>query len=98
MPPQTTRQSKINAQRDVPRWAFSFVNDGTQSRFYAEFGKRARELRLRQGLTQETLAKQVGISRTYLAQIEAGKRRLALHVAWNLAEGLKCSISDLLVG
>jgi transcriptional regulator with XRE-family HTH domain len=51
---------------------------------------------LQKGLTQEELAEQVGISRTYLAQIEAGKRRMALHVAWNVANSFGISLDALL--
>jgi DNA-binding XRE family transcriptional regulator len=96
MPPKTTKQSNTQARRTETRRAFLFVNDRTQSQFYAMFGKRVRELRLQQGLTQEALAAQAGISRTYLAQIEAGQRRLALHVAWNIAHGFGISFDALL--
>ncbi len=96
MPPKTTKQSNTQARRKEARRAFLFVNDRTQARFYATFGKHVRELRLQQGLTQEALAVQVGISRTYLAQIEAGQRRIALHVAWNISNRLDISMDDLI--
>ena len=89
MPPKTTKQSSTQARRTETRRAFLFVDDRLRSDFYAVFGKRVRELRLQQGLTQEALANLAGIDRTYLAQIEAGKRRMALHVAWNLATQLE---------
>ncbi|NTW89074.1 MAG: helix-turn-helix transcriptional regulator [Desulfobulbaceae bacterium] len=72
------------------------MDDRLKGGFYAAFGKRVRELRLQQGLTQEALAKLAGIDRTYLAQIEAGKRRMALHVAWNIATSLDLSIEEVL--
>jgi DNA-binding XRE family transcriptional regulator len=97
MPPKTTKQSSTQARRTEERRAFLFVDNRQQGAFYATFGKRVRELRLQQGLTQEALAKMAGIDRSYLAQIEAGKRHMALHVAWNLAESLQFAISDLLV-
>jgi DNA-binding XRE family transcriptional regulator len=98
MPQKTTKQSKTQARRTDARRAFLSVNDRTRDQLYAAFGKRVRELRLQQGLTQEELAAQAGISRTYLAQIEAGQRRLALHVGWNLAHAMNLSINDLLTG
>lgn len=95
MPRATTKSAASKARRKEARRAFLSVNDRTQSQFYAAFGKRVRELRLQQGLTQEALAEQAGISRTYLAQIEAGQRRMALHVAWNVAGSLKTSLIEL---
>jgi DNA-binding XRE family transcriptional regulator len=96
MPPKTTKQSNIQARRASVRRAFLFVDDRLRNDFYVTFGKRVRELRLQQGLTQEALAKLAGIDRTYLAQIEAGKRRMALHVAHNLAMSLHVSVEELL--
>ena len=96
MPPKTTKHSSTQARRTDARRAFLFVDDRLRSDFYAAFGKRVRELRLQQGLTQEMLARSAGIDRTYLAQIEAGKRRMALHVAWNLAISLNLSIQEML--
>jgi len=96
MPKPTTQESKTQARRKSPRRAFLFVNDRLQDKFYADFGQRVRELRLQQGLTQDALAEMAGISRPYLAQIEAGKRRMALHVAWNVAGSIGISLDALL--
>ena len=98
MPPETTKQSQTQARRKAQRRAFLFVNDRLQDKLYADFGKRVRELREQQGLTQDALAEMAGISRPYLAQIEAGKRRMALHVAWNVAQAMNRSIEELLAG
>ncbi len=96
MPRKTIKLSSTQARRESPRRAFLFVDDRQQGRFYAAFGKQVRELRLQQGLTQEALAKMAGIDRSYLAQIEAGRRRMALHVANNIAASLHASIEKLL--
>ena len=96
MPPKTTKQSRPQARRKETRRAFLFVDDRLRSDFYLMFGKRLHEARLQQGLTQEALAKLAGIDRSYLAQIEAGKRRMALHVAWNLAVSINSSIEEML--
>ena len=94
MPSSTTKQSQIQARRKTPRRVFLFVDDRQRKKFYADFGKRVHELRLQKGLTQEVLAKIAGVDRSYLSQIEAGKRRLALHVAVNLANALQFSIDE----
>ncbi|MBE9179964.1 helix-turn-helix domain-containing protein [Oculatella sp. LEGE 06141] len=49
------------------------------------FGKQVRDRRLREGLSQEELAQQVGISRNYLSQIERGQ---ATNLSWHVMERL----------
>ncbi len=98
MPRSTIQESKTEARRKAPRRAFLFVDDRQRDEFYADFGKRVRELRAQQGLTQEALAEMAGIDRSYLSQIEAGKRHMALHVAWNVAGALNLSIGEVLAG
>ena len=39
-------------------------------------GKRIRELRKNQGISQEKFALQIGLDRTYYASVEAGKRNI----------------------
>jgi len=97
MPHKTTKQSKTQARRTQARRAFSFVHSSDQlNRFYSDFGKRVRELRQQQGFTQTGLAQKAHISRGYLAQIEAGQRRISLHMACNLAGSLGISVEELL--
>ena len=97
MPKTITKQSGSQARRKETRRAFSFVHSSDQlDRFYGDLGKRIRELRQQQGLTQENLAQKAQISRGYLAQIEAGQRRISLHVANNIAMNLHLSVDDLL--
>jgi len=46
-------------------------------------------LRLREGLTQEQLARRLGIKRTNLSEMENGKRPIGKNMAKRLAEVLK---------
>jgi len=97
MPPKTTKQSAPQARRQSPRRAFSLVNSSKQlDRFYGDFGKRIRKLRQQQNLSQFELAEKAQISRSYLTQIEAGQRRISLHVAKNLATSMQLSLDQLL--
>ena len=96
MPPKTTQHSKTKARRKTPRRAFLFVDTSQRDKFYATFGKRVRERREQQGLTQEALAELAGVDRSYLSQVEAGQRRVSLHLALNLASSLRFSIDELL--
>ncbi|ANO50055.1 helix-turn-helix domain-containing protein [Woeseia oceani] len=43
-----------------------------------EFGRRVRAARKAQGWTQEDLASEVGVDRTYIGGIERGERNLSL--------------------
>jgi transcriptional regulator with XRE-family HTH domain len=52
------------------------------------FGARVRYLRLKAGLSQEELADQVGLDRTYVGGIERGERNPALKNIVKLAEAL----------
>jgi len=56
--------------------------------FYAEFGRRLRDLRRAAGLSQQELAARVDISRASVANIERGAQRVALHQAVELAAAL----------
>jgi transcriptional regulator with XRE-family HTH domain len=46
-----------------------------------QFGDRVRELRARKGVSQEALADQAGLHRTYLGGIERGERNPSLLTA-----------------
>ncbi|MDT5120670.1 MAG: hypothetical protein QOC96_152 [Acidobacteriota bacterium] len=53
-----------------------------------EFGARLRELRNSAGLTQEALALNSGIDRSYVGQVERGERNISLENIVKLANGL----------
>jgi transcriptional regulator with XRE-family HTH domain len=55
---------------------------------YGEVGRKLRQARETQGLSQERLAKQLGISRASVVNIEAGRQRAPLHLLWQLSEAL----------
>ena len=60
------------------------------------FGKRVRERRLALGLTQQELADRAGIHRSYIGQIEMGKRNVTLKSVARIAEALQINIASLL--
>lgn len=59
-------------------------------------GKRIRELRQEKGLSQEELAFEADIDRTYLSSIERGKRNISLAVALKIVTALKVSVLNLI--
>jgi transcriptional regulator with XRE-family HTH domain len=60
------------------------------------FGKKVLERRLSLKISQETLANMADIDRTYLPDIEKGKRNVSLRVADKIAKALNVSFKDLL--
>ena len=60
------------------------------------FGKRVRQRRLDLKFSQEKLANLAEIDRTYLPDIENGKRNISLVVAEKIAKALNVSLKELL--
>lgn len=61
-----------------------------------KFGKRVRELRLELGLSQEELALEASLARSYMGDIERGKRNISLVNIARIAGALDVSVSELL--
>jgi transcriptional regulator with XRE-family HTH domain len=61
-----------------------------------QLGNRVRELRKAQRLSQEALALEAGVDRTYVSQIERGIANSSLLALFKLSRVLKVSITDLL--
>ncbi|MFZ9982479.1 MAG: helix-turn-helix domain-containing protein [Cyclobacteriaceae bacterium] len=60
-----------------------------------KFGMRVRTLRLKNGLSLESLANKAELDRTYIPSIEKGKRNVSIIVIEKLANALNVEISDL---
>ena len=72
------------------------MDDRDRQQLLAAFGREVRQRREALGRSQEALAAEVGVHRTYLGAIERGERNPSL---WNLsriASGLRCPLSGLL--
>lgn len=65
------------------------------STLHRAFGETVRQHRQRSGLSQEDLADQAGIHRTYVSAVELGKVRLGLAAAQRLAMGLGVPLSQM---
>lgn len=63
-----------------------------------KFGERIKELRLKQGLSQEKFALLIDMDRTYYASIESGKRNVSLRNIEKISKGFGISISELFQG
>jgi len=60
-----------------------------------KFGKQVKKLRLEEGLSQEKLAYEADLDRTYIPSIEKGERNVSITVVEILAKALKVKITDL---
>lgn len=63
---------------------------------YVLFGKRVRELRKARQLTQQELAELTGLSRSYIGEIEIGKRNVSLKNIEIIAKALQTDVPSLL--
>ena len=60
------------------------------------FGKQLQRLRTGRSLTQEQLAVNVGLSRTFITRLELGQHDPTLSTLVRLAKALRVSVTDLL--
>jgi transcriptional regulator with XRE-family HTH domain len=63
--------------------------------FYAEVGKRIRSARSRKGVTQAELAAAVGVTRSSVTNIEAGRQRIHLHMLARIGDVLGAKFVEL---
>ncbi len=68
----------------------------TDDALYREVGIRLRQLRESVGMTQADLATRVGLERTSVTNIEAGKQKTPLHIIYRVASTLGVDLSRLL--
>lgn len=63
--------------------------------FAQDFGRVLRETRKRRGLSQQSLALETDLDRTYISLLERGKRQPSLRTLFVLAEALGTKASIL---
>lgn len=63
---------------------------------YAAIGERVLGARKHLSLTQEDVAREVGLTRTSITNIEHGRQRIQVHTLYALAEALQVRPEDLL--
>jgi putative transcriptional regulator len=62
-----------------------------------QFKTRIKELRARYDMTQDDLARQVGVRRETILYLEKGKYNPSLMLAHQIAKALKTTIDDLFI-
>lgn len=60
-----------------------------------KFGKRVREERLKQNLSQEQLASKAGVHRTYIGMVERAEKNITLENIEKISKALKLNLGDI---
>lgn len=68
-----------------------------QTDILLKYGKAIRQLRQQKGISQEELADLCGLHRTYISDVELGKRNVSLENIERLAQALDANVSDVFV-
>jgi transcriptional regulator with XRE-family HTH domain len=68
----------------------------TKVNICVRFGQRPRKLRLEQGLTQTDLAVHLRMDRSFLSDLERGKREPCLRTLEVIAQGFEVTVPQLL--
>lgn len=61
----------------------------------SQLGQEIKKLRTARGYSQESFSKVCGIDRTYIADVEGGKRNVSIENIEKMANGLKVTLSEL---
>jgi transcriptional regulator with XRE-family HTH domain len=65
---------------------------------YRQVGAKVEQMRSVLGITQADFAKKIGMTRTSVTNIEAGRQRIQLHQLERIAAGFGCTPKHLLKG
>ena len=85
------------ARRDpVPRGQFQGATPVLSNDVSARFGRRLRELRRAKNMTQLHMAIHFGIDRSFISDVERGRKSISLPMMEVIALGLGMSLSELL--
>lgn len=70
-------------------------SDGAVDQLYESIGDRIRAARARSRMTQVELAQRVGLTRSSIANIEAGRQRAMIHALLRIADVLGVVLGEL---
>lgn len=63
---------------------------------YGSIGQKVKQIRLRNGITQEQLAEAVGVGTTHISHLETGSGTVSLKVFLAIVNYLSCSADEIL--
>lgn len=61
-----------------------------------KFGKALREIRLKKKMSQGDVAEKLGVHRSYISELERGKRNPSLLTIKKIAKALEVSVDELI--
>jgi len=94
-----TMRPGVSSPLPVFRRALPQCEDANEARDVASrFGRRVRELRRARSMTQVEVAVHFGIDRTFISDVERGRKSVCLPTMEVFALGFGLSLSDLLRG
>jgi len=67
----------------------------TKEVFLKQFGEKIASIRRAKGISQEKLASDIDVHRTYVGLIEQGKRNPSIWNIYKIAKALKVELKDL---
>ncbi len=76
--------------------SFSFYDSTKMKDLAKKFGSNLRNKRRDKGVSQDQLALQANIDRSYVGRIERGEVNITLEKAYQLAQVLECDVKELL--
>jgi transcriptional regulator with XRE-family HTH domain len=71
------------------------LDDWPMDSVLVRFGRRVRELRKAKGMSQEALALEAGLDRSYVGGVERGERNISIENMVRIAAALGVSLSKL---
>jgi transcriptional regulator with XRE-family HTH domain len=69
----------------------------TKQKILIQFGNKVREIRKKNGLSQEELAHRADLHRTYIGMIERAEKNITLLNIEKIANALEVNINELMV-
>lgn len=72
------------------------VNQGLKKRILKKIGINIKLYRLKSNFSQEKLAFEIGVDRTYISALELGLKSPSLYCLYKLSETLKISLKELI--
>jgi DNA-binding XRE family transcriptional regulator len=89
--PRPVLQQRKAVQQPLPATAPAVLANDVSSRF----GRRLREMRHSRSLTQADMARKFGIDRSFISEIECGRKAISLPMLEVIALGLQITLSEL---
>lgn len=71
------------------------VDNGLIDQFYRIVGKNVKAARIEAGISQTILAQRIGFNRSSIANLEAGRQRIAVHLFFLIAEAIGANPATL---